>query len=159
MVPANVAGSDGFVGVYADSTNLLTEASEVNNGSGSSTQLTIPVPCTDDVREENDNNEQGSVISLATTYSLTVCANDPDWFRVTATSTANLTARIEFINANGDLDLHVYDSTGTTLLGYSSSVTLDFEQVTIAATDNLSYLILVKGFNGSANSYTLRASQ
>lgn len=159
VVPASVAGGAWYVGVYADSTNLLTEASEVNNGAGSATLLTVPVPCTDDVREENDNNEQGSVISLGTTYTLKVCANDPDWFKVTATSTADLTARIEFTNADGDLDLHVYNSTGTTLLGYSSSVTLDVEQVTIDATDNLSYLILVKGFNGDANGYTLRASQ
>lgn len=159
IVPTSAAGQSWYVGVYADSTNLLTEASEVNNGASSATQLTVPVPCTDDAREENDNDEQPSTISLGTTYTLQSCANDPDWFKVTATSTADLTTRIEFTNADGDLDLHVYDSTGTTLLGYSSSVTLDFEQVTIGATDNVSYLIQVKGFNGAANDYTLRVTQ
>lgn len=159
VVPASAAGSSWYVGVYADSTNLLTEASEVNNGAGSATLLTVAVPCDDDTREENDNSEQPNTISLNTTYTLTVCANDDDWFKVTATATANLTSRIEFTNAEGDLDLYVYDSTGTTQLGSSTFSTLDEEQVTIGATSGTSYLVKVKGFNGSANGYTLRVSQ
>ena len=159
VVPAGASGQSWFVGIYADSSNLLSEESEVNNGRGASGMLTVPTPCTDDTREENDNAQQPSAITLGGMYNLEVCPNDPDWFAVTAGASGDLTARIQFTNADGDLDLHVYDSTGSTLLGNSSSVTLDAEEVTIPAAAGSSYLLLVKGFNGSTNAYTLRTSQ
>lgn len=160
FVPDSAAGSSWYVGVFVDPANGVTEASENNNGRASSSKLTVAVPCTDDAKEDNDNEAQSRTITLgATVTDLMVCSGDLDWFRVTAGSTGPLTVRIEFVATAGDLDLAVYNAAGTTMLGNSSSAANDYEEVVIDATASTAYKIRVKGFNGASGAYTLRTSQ
>ena len=157
IVPASVAGNTWRVGVFADPTNQVAEASETNNGRASTGSLNVPMPCTDDMYEENDNAGQSKALALATTISnLKVCGGDEDWFKFTAGATGSFTVRTDFVNASGDLDLAIFDATGATLLANSSSAANDFEQVTIQVTSGTSYVVRIRGFNGASNTYSIR---
>jgi hypothetical protein len=76
---------------------------------------------------------------------------DEDWFRWTSSSHGSLDVKVLFTHAQfADIDLQVYNGSGTTVLGSSTSVTND-EEVTIGIAAGQSYLIRVWGFQGSIN--------
>lgn len=62
----------------------------------------------DDAFEDNDTRETARGISLGSSSNLIVKAVDPDWFRITVPAESRLVFRVEFENANGNIDLEVY---------------------------------------------------
>jgi hypothetical protein len=76
---------------------------------------------------------------------------DEDWFQWVSSFNGLLTVQILFTHfEGGDLDLQLYNASGSTLLASSTS-TDNNEQVTIGVAAMQSYLIRVWGFNGSIN--------
>jgi len=75
----------------------------------------------DDSYEENDVSSAAATITVGTHGSLQ-CLDD-DWYKIRLTAGTDLTVTIEFNHASGDLDLEVYASDRTTLMGRSHGTT------------------------------------
>ena len=107
--------------------------------------LSAPAPACTDAMEPNDDRTT-AVAATGTVTGLQICAADEDWFKVPAG-----VVRIQFVHANGDLDLAAYDANGTRVA--VSESTADSEQVTVPAGGS----VRVYGYNGARNAYTLVA--
>ncbi len=103
-------------------------------------------PTCTDAQEPNDSRTTARP-ATGTIASLEICAADEDWFKVAAGGTV----RVEFVHANGDLDLAAYDANGTRT--QVSESTANTEQVTVPAGGS----VRVYGYNGARNAYKLVA--
>ena len=116
-------------------------------------------------RLENDDTAAtgtplGTLTGTVTQSGLDIEANDPDWFRFTLASRGGTgdTIAIAFAHAAGDLDLALYDATGSTPLGISEGVG-NSESISLAGLAAGSYAARVYGFNGAGNTaYTFTAT-
>jgi hypothetical protein len=79
-------------------------------------------------------------------------AND-DWFRFTAGGSGQADISAYFSHAAGDLDLYVYHASHA-LIGSSVS-TDDDESVSISVVQGETYYVLVAGYLGATNHYSL----
>lgn len=86
-------------------------------------------------------------LAWGTTLDAELCADEEDWYRVESTS--EVTVRIAFDHAAGDLDLEVLAEDGTQL-GSSTSVQ-DRESVTATGP----FHVRVYGYRGAANAYSI----
>ena len=77
-------------------------------------------------------------------------------FKVTMPINTVLTARIDFKNSAGDLDLHVFDDHGQQLA--SSTGTGDTELVRFSSGPADTRFLEVAGYNGAENTFTLTLS-
>lgn len=77
-------------------------------------------------------------------------------FKVTMPVNTLLTARIDFQNSAGDLDLHVFDDHGQQLA--SSTGTGNTEQVRFSSGPADTRFLEVAGYNGAENTFTLTLS-
>ena len=157
-----VANGDYWLEYVVDPLDLLTEADETNNVTRS--QITID-------RDVNppggDNFEANNGFAAASTLTppqdflyenLSVhTADDEDYFRVTATDTGDLTFKLDFDHAAGDLDMRVYDA-DQNQLAISQSVT-NTESVTVAAQAGEQFYVRVYGYNDATNDYSLLVDQ
>lgn len=80
------------------------------------------------------------------------CAGE-DWYKVTLAGPGELAVRIDFRNADGDLDLYVYDEAGGEV-GRSDGTT-DGESVSKTGLAAGAYYVKVLGYNGATNDYSL----
>jgi hypothetical protein len=116
-------------------------------------------------RLENDDTAAtgtplGTLTGTVTQSGLDIEANDPDWFRFTLAARGGTgdTLAIAFTHAAGDLDLALYDATGSTRLGVSEGVG-NLESISLAGLAAGSYAARVYGFNGASNAaYTFTAT-
>lgn len=104
-------------------------------------------PTCTDAQEPNDSRATARA-ATGTLTGLQICAADDDWFKVVAGGTL----RIEFTNANGDLDLEAYDANGTRTT--TSTSTGNSEQVAVPAGGT----VRVYGYSGARNTYKLVAN-
>ena len=91
--------------------------------------------------------ETASTLNYNTTLSASVCSGDDDWYRVDSESA--VTVRIEFSNAEGDLDMELVGFDGE-VIDTSASVS-DMEE--LAGTGP--FYVRVYGYSGAANAYTI----
>lgn len=117
-----------------------------------------PYSCAIDAREDNDSQSEASPQNEvpATVTDLRLCPGDEDWFVVTVTEGQNLRVVARFVDADGDIDLHVYDSLGTKLAGSIS--TTDDETITLYNLAAGDYSIRVFSFYDIDNGYSLEFS-
>lgn len=100
--------------------------------------------------------------ATATVSGLTLhAAGNQDYFKFTAASTA--TSTVSSVFTDGDLDLYLYNSTGTllkssTATGTGSSTTPASESVSYAFTEGTTYIVRVaaKSTSGTSRAYELR---
>jgi hypothetical protein len=104
------------------------------------------VPSCTDAQEPNDGRTNARAVT-GTVSNLQVCAADEDWFKIAAGGTV----KIEFVHANGDLDMAAYDANGTRTM--VSETTANNEQVTVPAGGT----VRVYGYSGARNAYKLIA--
>jgi hypothetical protein len=142
---------------------------------GSNIVMTLPTPQappvlpTDDAYENNDS--RASAFNLATlsgtqnstaTKTLTglMLMDNADWYKFTTTQkgAAGSGVSIRFSNAEGNLNLRLYDSSGKMIGG--SFGTGDVEAITLAGRDAGTYYVQVRGAYGAHNpEYTLAVKQ
>lgn len=108
----------------------------------------------DDSFENNDSLAQASNLGTLTagrTINNLVMADAADWYRFTtaATGTASNSVAISFLNAQGDLDLELYN-TGGQRLRLSTGVG-NTETVSLSGLAAGTYVIKVYGFRGATN--------
>lgn len=104
-----------------------------------------------DAFDGNVDRSRAAVVSAGTFGDLQVCGGGSDWFEVQATG--EVTATVEFVHANGDLDVKLYDANGTAI--DSSNTVSDKEVVQGADPTGGKVYIEVYGYNGAENTYTL----
>ena len=84
-------------------------------------------------------------------------ASDEDWYRFTLSSkgSANDYVQISFDGMEGDLDLYLYASNGTTLLATANAAAGGTETISLKGIAKGTYLVKVVGKDGAMNDYTL----
>ena len=131
--------------------------------------------CSDDSNEPDDNASQARVVNLtAGRYVSTtnaICANNDDWYKVHLTSGQTLHVTVAFTqtNAKEDLDIRLYQQSGSNvvdLIGCTEAdptgcdaangqSTTSNENLTWSITAAADYYVVVHGWNGSENLYDI----
>ena len=121
---------------------------------------TTPAPVTDDTYENNDTfataRDLGS-LSAATTISTLVMADGHDWYKFTmgGAGTTNDFVAVSSSSTQGDLDLELYNATGTRLAISDNST--NSEQISLAGKAAGTYYVHVIGFNNAVTpTYSLQ---
>lgn len=113
--------------------------------------VTPPPPAQDDRFEPNDSAAAAAVLA-AGSYPGLQCKDD-DWFSVTLAAEATLSVKLDFRNAEGDLDLVLQDGAGAQLAKSDSSA--DGELVKKERLAPGTYRLRVYGYNGARATYGL----
>jgi len=99
-------------------------------------------PCSPgDWFEPNDTQATASPILPPATTGLGACPTDDDWFAFDAPDAATIDISAIFADAEGDVDIELYDSSGTWLDG--SYTATDDEQLTYVTTAADTYYLMV----------------
>ncbi|HTJ44874.1 MAG TPA: hypothetical protein VL463_22360 [Kofleriaceae bacterium] len=86
----------------------------------------VPDPCT--VMEPNDDVTTAMQLTTGENRYAAICpSNDLDFYKVSIVQGQTLDFKALFKNANGDLDLQLYDATGTSVVAESRSFDDDEE--------------------------------
>ena len=126
--------------------------------------------CTDDSREDDDTYSQARLTTA--TYSSTgntICPDDDDWYKVTATTGKTITMDLTFTQSSSsqDLDLHLYknftdlwpcsyeDPSGCTSTHGQGAVSNEHAVYTVPAgcEAGCDFDVVVRGYNHSTNAY------
>jgi hypothetical protein len=125
--------------------------------------------CVDDALEPNDDADHATPTNPApgtpyTASGLQICGGNDDFFAVPLLAGDTVVVDLTFTQANStqDLDIHFYDRDGTTDLTpcppcdvTNGQGTSSNEHFTRAITTSGTYYVVVRGFNGSANNYSI----
>jgi hypothetical protein len=110
--------------------------------------------CDDDDWENNDQLYNAAYVSDGTYGGLVYCPNDEDWFYVYLNVGDTLYVDIDFVHANGNLDLKLYDPSEIEI--DSSTSTTDDESVsTLADESGYFYIQVYAGFDVENPSYSM----
>lgn len=109
--------------------------------------------CTDDAFEPNDDGTAPRV-DPGREDGLKICPGNQDYFGVFARSGETITARIFFVNANGNLDLELLGLDQRTVLERATSLD-DDEALTHTATATGQYDLVVFSSDNASNDYAL----
>jgi len=81
-------------------------------GNAYALSLALGAACTDGL-EDNDAQDAAAPIVTGTRYTgLLACPVDSDWYRFDAATNRRLTVEADFLHAEGDVDLQLYDAAG-----------------------------------------------
>lgn len=156
-VPLSTLAGDYFVLVEADSTGLIVESNEQNNVSAA--PLAVSRLCLPDAFEPNDHVvsvEDAPLITPPGAEGLEICPGDQDWFAVTAPAGSTLTVSALFSQAEGDLDLRLYDPTTSMSIPVASSTSDDDDETLVYDVPlETTFLVRVAGFQGASAPYQL----
>ncbi|MFW6368991.1 MAG: PPC domain-containing protein [Myxococcota bacterium] len=111
-------------------------------------------PCDDDPHEPNDFMAEAASLSEGAHYNLVRCPGNPDWFLVAHERESVMEVSLIHEPLDGDLDLYVYDSDGTTLIGKSAG-TDPVESVEVEGTSAGRFFIEIVADQRVSNSYDL----
>ena len=145
------------VALYADS-----GAQPGNTYSLEITHTPAPPPpmCTADALEENDSLAAAQTMAMGHQANLTLCTGDDDYYSVSLLPGDQLTARLSFTAADGDVDLRLLDAAGTSVassLGTGSTESLTYTAMTAATYAVRAYLYSDPGMPGVG--YTIDLSR
>lgn len=137
--------------------HILTNFPNVDIGdvSGDDDTGTTPGPTGD---EPNDSKSKATVLSgtsLASRSAAISTASDIDYYKVSVASGSKVKVSISFSNQEGDLDMKVFSSTGTTI--GKSAGTGNAETVEVSSASGTVYF-QVYGYNGAKAKYKLSFS-
>jgi hypothetical protein len=111
-------------------------------------------PCTDDDLEDNDSVDDALPIPFGD-FEGQACPWDYDYFEVTTPAGAELRVTLDFVHADGDVDLELVDARDV-VLAQSAGVT-DHEEVTWCAGSDDPLYARVSGYAGASNHYAIAA--
>jgi hypothetical protein len=110
--------------------------------------------CTPDSLEPNDASGNASSIGAGVQQGLTLCTGEVDWFRLQVPAGSFLSATLDHLAQNGDLDLYLVDADADTIMAAAETAG-DKEVVTANVPSGGIRYLVVAGFAGSSNSYNL----
>jgi len=106
---------------------------------------------TDDSYEPNNARAAASSVAAGSFPGLK--CNDDDWFKVTLATPGNISVRIDFRNAEGDLDLVLEGPSGAQIA--KSETTADSEQVSGTNLAAGTYYVRAFGYSGARAAYSM----
>lgn len=109
--------------------------------------------CLDDAFEDNDTSGTATALANDVPVSGSVCSGDDDWFSLPAVSGQLVTAIVDFVHVDGDLDIQLFDPAGE-MVDVSNGV-VDGEAITWTAESTGTFLLAVYGFNDAQNDYSV----
>lgn len=74
-----------------------------------------PPECTEDTLEDNDDETTAAALTAGTPLDLVACEGDEDWFEIEVPDGDSVEVSATFDNAEGDVDLQLFDTSGTEL--------------------------------------------
>jgi len=123
----SVSWTATYDGIHYVKLYLDTDAGvDAGNGYDLGQFVTVSAVCMDDALEDNDNYGGGTFVS-GTPYletSTVSCHGDEDWFVINLAAGEDIQAEIDFLHADADLDLYLYDRL-LTQIASSTSLTDD----------------------------------
>ena len=157
-VPAGTAAGPAWLIAVADPADVVVESIETNNARSLPIEV-VPI-CVEDPLEPNGTPPQAPKIQPNQPYAgLALCPGDLDWYKVDLAAGKVVTVSIQFIDAEGDLDLRLYGPGDTSKpLASSNQPGQDGETIEAVVKTTGTHWIRVNGFNGAANSYTLKVT-
>ncbi|MEB3356567.1 MAG: T9SS type A sorting domain-containing protein [Synechococcales bacterium] len=151
-----------FLGMVIDPDDVVDESNEGNNSNVALLRdYDVISVVVDDAYEENDGPATAfdltnqETVRLSNINGLGIQA-DPDWYEIEITpGFENLVANLEFVHANGDLNLFVFDAAGN-LVTSATSVTNNETINTILPSAGTYYLVVGSASgNPTFNTYDL----
>ncbi len=113
--------------------------------------------CADDDNEPDDFVGDGKPLVTDVPYEGRLCTADPDWFMLRGvTAGQTITARLDFVDSLGDLDLELYRAGSVAPIQSATSVD-DDEILSYDASFGGDYFLKVFGKAADTNVYTVRA--
>ncbi len=108
--------------------------------------------CNDNL-EPNNNNAAATDVSDGDSFqNLILASGDEDWFGIFACSPSG-SVSISFDHSQGDLEMTLYESNGSTVLDSSTSSS-NSESVSVSSSTGF-FFVKVYGFNGASNFYNI----
>lgn len=153
-----VACNDDGIGVGLDSvlsfdaTGGTTYRFQVDGFLGSAGTIALNT-CLDDALEPNDTQLAATPLTDGVVVAGSVCRND-DWFEIPAEEGESVTAVLDFVDADGDLDLRLFDPNGTQVAS-SESTTADTESLVSTASLSGLYRLQVYSPDDTQNDYSV----
>ena len=147
-----VAGVYSLI-VVADYDESVEESNEGNNTA--SGPLQVLQVCIDDVQEPNNVPQLAPTVEMQLYESLQICPFDLDWYELELAEGEILTAIAAFVNADGDLDLRLYDDQNFFVPIVKAFETNDGEELMYVVPADGIYYLRVNGLSGASNSYDL----
>ena len=116
----------------------------------------VPEQCLDDAFEPNHSQDQAAALPTSTGpyegTELYLCRGDQDWYAIEASAGQAIDASIDFIQADGDLDMELY--TASYGLVASSVSNADGENVRYVVSSDGTFFLHVMGHDASStNTY------
>ena len=153
------AGTTGSSGSVGNSTTGTWSGWSGGSGGGGSGPVSSSTPDSYEPNDSQSNATWGNATLTSSTgqnstswSGLTIhSTTDTDWFCFWINQTAQFWFNITFIDANGDIDLRLYDSSGNQLT--SSTSVSNSESVTQYVTTSAFYCAEVYGYSGAINYY------
>ncbi|MFO0806899.1 MAG: pre-peptidase C-terminal domain-containing protein [Gemmataceae bacterium] len=134
------------------------------NGATNSYSMTFngPAAPSGDSFESNNTvataSNLGSLSAVSNYSNLSIHnASDVDFYRFTTANAGAANVSINFTHSVGDLDMVVYGSDGTTIVG-SSGGTTNTESVNFTSAAGGTYYVKVYGYSSATGAYTMRIS-
>lgn len=114
--------------------------------------------CTDKDVEPNNTGATATMAALKYSTDWTICyPGDIDQYYVDVKAAQNLSIKIKFTNANGDIDAALLNPEGQIIMTSRSTSDIELLSLTGAPAD-ARYYFVVYGFNGATNRYDLDVS-
>ena len=111
--------------------------------------------CVDDSLEPNDVCSAASPVATGTYSPLQSLAANDDWYRITVQRNGTLTVSLAFTNANGNLDMRLFDGCPGSQVGISAGTT-DGESITYKNTGTTrDFYVRVYLSSGTCNTYSM----
>ncbi len=117
--------------------------------------LDLPEPSRcPDTFEGNDRQDRAAALELGSYPELEVCDGVDDWYALQGVVAGDeLRVVVDFVHADGDLDLEAYDAAGGSL--GSSTSSNDGESLDLKVPEDGGAFVRVFGYNGAGNRYTV----
>jgi len=144
---------DRVFGVVTTGTDEIRDVRGTVRPAGAKDSGAYEFECVDDLYEDNDSILAAAVLVNDVAVNGAVCPIDDDWYSIPVVSGQLVTAVVDFVHADGDLDITLFDPAGAQV-DLSNSV-LDREAITWTAAASGSYALRVYGYNGATNTYSV----
>lgn len=155
IVPVDAKPGPAYVIVAADATKAVAESQELNNTDA--TAVEVIKLCIQDALEPNGAPNFATPLPMGRTKDLSLCPYELDWFVVDLKKGETLTVTVDFLQAQGDLDVRLYKVNKFAQPVAVSATKKAPEQFIYVADESTKFYVRISGFAGDSNAYQMLA--
>ncbi|EGD77783.1 hypothetical protein PTSG_08873 [Salpingoeca rosetta] len=113
-------------------------------------------PCHDDQFEDNNDPESATELApFVDSISASICPEDEDYYAIPVCGLGTITVNLAFEHDVGDIELHLFDSSGTLVASSTSSTDHETVQHTDTTGSASMYMVRVYGYQGASAPYAM----